>query len=232
MTNTLIKAVITAAGVAFTAIATACTSPPAPAIDSFDKPSSTSAPQTIYLEPSWAFDIYDERRVVGAADSVFVGTVNEIVGTVNRTAMPETQFSVTVLSVIKGDLAGNVVVNQQGGYDPVRNQAIYTEGDAPLNTGQSYIFSTVFDPAISAENFIPIVGAVPVDTADVANLDPNVAQRGSVAPGLPGELQEALSAVENEIPFDPNNTGLSDGLETELPEASDLPPQVDGEPVR
>ncbi|MBY6681865.1 hypothetical protein HQ312_12455 [Rhodococcus sp. BP-316] len=232
MNNTLTKILVVTAGVAFTAVATACTSSPAPATNPNEELRSTTAPQTVYLEPSWAFDIYDQRRVVGAADSVFVGTVNQVIGTVNRTAMPETQFSVTVLSVIKGDLAGDVVVNQQGGYDPVSDQAIYTEGDTPLNIGQSYIFSTVLDTAISAENFIPIVGAVPVDTADVVNLDPELAQRGGVAAGLPEEVQEAVSAVENEIPFDPNNTGLGDGSEAELPEGPDLPPQVDGEPVR
>ncbi len=69
-----------------------------------------------------AFDVSDERNLVGFADNVFVGRVAKKVG--NRGSMrsglgmPHTLFSVEVSENVKGKLGGAVTVAQPGGYEP------------------------------------------------------------------------------------------------------------------
>ena len=110
------------------------------------------------VDPAYAFDAKDERKLVGASENVFLGRVVEksgtelIEGTQEPPGMPEapglpdTQFSVEVLRAVKGDLAGNVTVSQHGGYDPATGQEAVVEDDHPLRPGQVYMFSTNHDP--------------------------------------------------------------------------------------
>lgn len=81
---------------------------------------------------SYAFDVMDERKLVGSADNVFLGRVVEELGTeeiprsgpdheappmeVEGPRMPRTEFSVEVLRNIKGNLSGTVTVSQTGGW--------------------------------------------------------------------------------------------------------------------
>jgi ribosomal protein L7/L12 len=72
---------------------------------------------------SFAFDVSDDRKLVGHADDVFVGLVLRRAGEEGLPTsdlgmeMAQTQFAVEVLENIKGELSGAVTVNQLGGYE-------------------------------------------------------------------------------------------------------------------
>lgn len=75
---------------------------------------------------AYAFDVKDEKLLVGASDNVFVGRVVEKVGVSGLDSVgvsdqldvpiPRTQFSVAVLENVKGSLEDTVTVSQDGGY--------------------------------------------------------------------------------------------------------------------
>jgi hypothetical protein len=94
-----------------------------------------------------AFDVTDDRKLVGFADNVFVGRVAEKVGTegsVESTTavMASTRFSVEVLENVKGNLQGVVTVEQDGGYDPTQGCVMLMEDDPLLKPGQEILFLT------------------------------------------------------------------------------------------
>lgn len=104
------------------------------------------------MEPLYAFDARDKRKLVGYATNVFVGSVVEETGLEGASlsgpgdkTLPKTQFSVEVSRNVKGDLGGDTVtVSQTGGYDEEGREA-RVEDDSPLQLGQEYLFSTSYD---------------------------------------------------------------------------------------
>lgn len=111
---------------------------------------SNEGPST--MEPLYAFDARDKRKLVGYATNVFVGRVVEETGSEGaplsgpgEKTLPKTQFSVEVSENIKGDLGGDTVtVSQTGGYVEEGREA-RVEDDSPLQPGQEYLFSTSYD---------------------------------------------------------------------------------------
>lgn len=96
--------------------------------------------ETVALHANQAIDTSDDRRLVGFADDVFVGEVLARTGQTSELAVPETQYSVRVLEVVKGALAGTVTVNQFGGDKGGR--PVRLDGDELLEPGQTYLFAT------------------------------------------------------------------------------------------
>ncbi len=157
---------------------------------------SDAGPST--MEPLYAFDAKDKRKLVGYATNVFVGRVGKETGSEGaplsgpgKKTLPKTQFSVEVSRNIKGDLGGDTVtVSQTGGYDEEGREA-RVEGDSPLRPGQEYLFSTSYDEeegryVIVAQPF----GAVLIEGEE---------QRG--------EAEERFVQAEAEqIPPDPTNS--------------------------
>jgi hypothetical protein len=100
------------------------------------------------MHAQYPADFSEDENLVGAADNIFVGKVISGYGNKQRGSGPETQFKVEVVDNIKGELNGEVVVNQQGGY---RDGELYVfEGDlfsdndkeSLLQVGSTYLFST------------------------------------------------------------------------------------------
>ncbi len=92
-----------------------------------------------------AFSASDDTDLVGFADNVFVGRVEEKVGTIGMEParpMGSTRFSVKVLENVKGGLGGIVTVSQQGSYDPERGCVMLMEDDPLLEPGQEVLFFT------------------------------------------------------------------------------------------
>jgi hypothetical protein len=58
--------------------------------------------------------------------------------------VPRTQFSVTVLKNVKGDLSGEVTVSQTGGYDKAESHEVRVEGDPLLQPEQESLFVTSY----------------------------------------------------------------------------------------
>lgn len=111
---------------------------------------------------AFAYDVSDKRKLVGAAENVFIGQVQEQKTTVTipdtgpPPGVPYTRYSVEVQRNIKGDLSGTVTVSQQGGVvsyipesGPEAGQRIRElqalNGDTLLNTGKPYLFVTRYD---------------------------------------------------------------------------------------
>ena len=93
-----------------------------------------------------AFSALDDSDLVGFADNVFVGRVEEKVGTTQEKpggmTAGSTRFSVEVVQNVKGRLGGVVTVSQEGSYDPGRGCAILMEDDPLLEPGQEIMFFT------------------------------------------------------------------------------------------
>src|SRR5712692_5597487 len=73
------------------------------------------------MHASLAIPLADDRVLMGASHNVFVGKVISQIGTraeplSSGKAIPITQFSVELISNVKGNLQGTVTVEQSGGY--------------------------------------------------------------------------------------------------------------------
>ena len=113
---------------------------------------ATGGGEVINLEVNYAFEPADEKQLIGFATNVFVGRVVEKVGAEGAPlsgpggeVLPRTQFSVTVLKNIKGDLGGRVTVSQTGGYDSAQGRRVRVEGDPLLQPGQQRLFVTSYN---------------------------------------------------------------------------------------
>ena len=110
------------------------------------------------IDPEYSADFSNDKILVGASQNIFVGKVVQEKSTKELGFGPETQFEVQVFSNIKGNLSGNVVVDQQGGYE---NGVLYVVGDndesgdavSPsssanshlLQPGSTYLFATRYN---------------------------------------------------------------------------------------
>jgi hypothetical protein len=92
------------------------------------------------VAPIYSSDFSDIKVLVGAAHNIFIGRVVEQVSTKERGIGPETQFAVDVVSNIKGNLDGRVVVNQQAGF---RDGTLYviSDNDPRSNNVQDYLLT-------------------------------------------------------------------------------------------
>lgn len=103
------------------------------------------------------FDLSDKSLYVGYSDYVFVGKVENVVyggkyakgkyypnGTIttDNIAIPYTEYEITVIKDIKGNLTeGNTVfVKKHAGIDLSRNILNILQGDIMPNSGEEYIF--------------------------------------------------------------------------------------------
>ena len=146
------------------------------------------------VEVDYAFDPKDERKLVGFADNVFFGRVVQRVGTEGLpTSKPgetikQTQFSVEVGENVKGQLAGTVTVNQEGGRDEQAGALELVEGDPLLTPGQEYLFVTRYDEG----NDWHTIAAQPYGDVKVKD--------GADKKALKDKFEKAK---KEEIPYDP-----------------------------
>lgn len=146
-------------------------------------------------------DLSDDRKLVGLADSVFFGQVREGLGQTEEFGWPETQFSVKVLQVLKGSVAGVVTINQQGGYRTEDNSPFRVEGDPQLlEPGKSYLFVTRPFQQKGWNTLVPGYGNIELRVPKHA-IDDEVLGSQHAA-----ELRARFTdAIEREIPYDPNS---------------------------
>lgn len=125
-----------------------------------DQPPKNPVIQT--LQASYAFDVTDPQRLVGWADHVFIGKVVEMSGTSDEYGMLETQFKVEVAENIKGELQGQVMVNQQGGYEG--ENLILVENDQLLKEGESYLFISKKNEEQDWHTIVSVYGDIPINS--------------------------------------------------------------------
>ena len=142
--------------------------------------------------PDYVTDVQDQRRLAGLADAIFVGEVLEQIGTKSITeGIPETQFRVQVVESLKGDLSGQVTVNQA-----------MIDGDTPIAPGTSYIFSTLSLPSENWHTIVPNVGRIDLSPDDAHKVE-NGAQSRSANTDEPESVRNMKDSIANEIPFTP-----------------------------
>lgn len=119
------------------------------------------------VQASSVTDVSDDRRLVGFADNVFIGRVQEQLETHSPdNIFPETLFSVEVIKNIKGELTGTVIVNQQGGYSEEDKVIYLFEDDTLLEVGKIYLFATLVggnDKWKEWHTLIPVYGDIPIE---------------------------------------------------------------------
>ncbi|ORI28141.1 hypothetical protein BJI47_00670 [Rhodococcus sp. 1168] len=147
----------------------------------------------------WAYDIENEYMVAGAADTVIAGTVlAEIIPSDTRMAPnPETQFTVRVDSILKGDAPEEIVVSQLGGFSPEKNAFIMSGDDPLMEVGGSYVMSLVFDPAVTWYTASPATNGIEV-ISTAAEGAPQ--RRGEAESDVVSRMRDV---VANEIPPQP-----------------------------
>jgi hypothetical protein len=104
----------------------------------------TSGPRGMLIPlPSYVADYSQPTTLLGATHNIFVGKVMKQVGNKDFSGNPATQFSVDVLHSIKGEIAKQTIVEQEGGY---RNGVLYLIDSNPLiQSGSTYLFSTRYN---------------------------------------------------------------------------------------
>lgn len=102
---------------------------------------------SIGIDDAYVDNFSDDRILMGASHDVFIGKVIAQTSNEPENVMAQTQFSVQVISNIKGNLDGTVIVNQQGGYD--KNGTFYyvEDGSPMLQVGETYLLVTRFSQA-------------------------------------------------------------------------------------
>jgi hypothetical protein len=102
--------------------------------------------------PIYDLDPRDDRALAGYATDIFIGRVLDQTGTAGAPTsapgqeLPQSQFAVEVLHVVKGQAGGVVTVNQVGGLDTQVGELMLLEGDLLLRPGASELFLLVSVP--------------------------------------------------------------------------------------
>jgi hypothetical protein len=128
-----------------------------------------SADNVILMEAHASFidDFSDKKKLVGATNNVFVGKVIEQAGTKSLDGGPETQFTVEVITNVKGKLSGQVLVNQQGGYQENsegQTELLLIEDDQLLVPGETYLFATRYLESENWHTVVPAFGDIKIDS--------------------------------------------------------------------
>lgn len=135
--------------------------------------------KTVDVHASYVFEAQEDPRLVGFSENVFVGTVIRNTGSTANAYIPQGQFEVQVKESIKGNLSGNVIVNQWGGYDAADQTTYLVEGDPLLKPGETAVFVTGARPGSAVQDIV----AQPY---------------GHVIVGNPGESDEAIRTEEEQ----------------------------------
>ncbi|MBT2681034.1 hypothetical protein J7E38_18750 [Bacillus sp. ISL-35] len=141
-------------------------------------------PEVQNIPASYAFDVTDQKQLVGWADNVFIGKVEETKGTSNEDGILETQYEVEVAENIKGQLNGRIMVNQQGGFEG--NKLVLVENDQLLKEGESYLFVSRQNKQHGWHTIVPAYGDIMIE---------NETQKEEL-------IAIYKAAYENEVPFE------------------------------
>ena len=98
-------------------------------------------PTVVYNSVVYAFNIDNPREFAGFADYVFVGQVEEKIGTERRDDGPYTQYKVTVLNNLKGELITDkpIILNKHGGLIKEKNVLSLLEEDFLPEDGEEIL---------------------------------------------------------------------------------------------
>lgn len=157
-----------------------------------------------HLQPSFKVDVNDLNELVGDADYVFVGYIDELVGTVYKNPViietengpkevldPYTEYSVTVIDNIKGSLKKDVPIPMQktGGLSKDESMYLLYENDELPEVGEHYILVAHAQP----DGSLLISGPNSSIVLDIQSQGESVVSQG---------YQDYKEAYKNEIKTD------------------------------
>ncbi|MCG8539768.1 MAG: hypothetical protein MJA82_07480 [Clostridia bacterium] len=157
-----------------------------------------------HLQPSFKVDVNDLNELVGDADYVFVGYIDELVGTVYKNPViietengpkevldPYTEYSVTVIDNIKGNLKKDVPIPMQktGGLSKDESMYLLYENDELPEVGEHYILVAHAQP----DGSLLISGPNSSIVLDIQSQGESVVSQG---------YQDYKEAYKNEIKTD------------------------------
>ncbi len=163
---------------------------------------------TSYLHGSFRIDVYDQSALVGDADYVFAGRVEEqtdteykfsVVGETSdgpvELSSPYTNYSVTVLKNIKGELIQDsaIPVQKAGGLEKDKSTSFVYEDDVLPEAGEIYVFFAYAQPdgslLVSGPN-----SNIPLEITTNKKININI----DSALNKTEEYKDVLSALENQ----------------------------------
>ena len=145
----------------------------------------------------WTIDKTNDRELAGAAHNIFFGQVIRESG--SKTLFnwgPQTQFEVKVFEVLKGNLSGTVIVNQEAGYYEDGGEYHIEGEDGFLQEGKSYFFATRTSKHHDWHTVISYYGDVELDVPDDSDKD------SVLSSDLAKKYRNRFTkAIENEVPY-------------------------------
>ncbi|WP_433661032.1 hypothetical protein ACQPW1_01800 [Nocardia sp. CA-128927] len=175
----------------------------------------------VHVTVDSAVDPNDREAVAGWADAIFVGTVQKYLSTeAPESRTPETQYQVSVVDELKGDLPATVVVNQLGG--TARNgDIVVVDNVPPLDREKTYLFTTRY---YAEKKWLTMAFA-----RELAGPEAEAAQRAGKNPAdraaEPEAVKRMRDAITHEKPFGDEVT------RPKLPDPASLPSNVTGIPT-
>lgn len=148
-------------------------------------------------------DLSDDRKLAGFVQDIFIGRVLGKLGQTEERGLPETQFKVRVLDTLKGEVQGDITVNQQGGIREADNSIYRREGDPNLlEAGKAYLFATRYYDVEDWHTVMPGYGNLEIeDSKDLSDI-------GVLSSSHAVQLKVRFSdAITNEIPYNPGAPG-------------------------
>lgn len=161
----------------------------------------TLHPPAVYISHAHAAtDLSDDRKLAGFTQNIFIGRVLGKLGQTEERGWPETQFKVRVLDTLKGQVQGDVTVNQQGGTRSADSSIYRREGDPNLlEPGKTYLFATRYYDVEDWHTVMPGYGNLEIkDSKDLSDIE-------VLSSSHTVQLKTRFSdAIANEIPYNPS----------------------------
>lgn len=159
------------------------------------------------LEAFYIIDIYDPAARIGDADHVFVGRVDEMTGTSYKfpvmieneigigkkeVTTPHTNYMITVLENIKGDLVTNhsIPVEKAGGWSKDGKRLTLHDNDSLPEVGRYYIFTGY----VQDDGMLLVSG--PFSNIEITSVTITTDSREDIRRS--SEYQEAVTAFQNQ----------------------------------
>lgn len=155
-------------------------------------------PRVYITRASYAFDVSDERRLANFCDNVFTGQVIAQVSS-NKDLIPETQYKVLVKENLKGNLTGEVIVNQLSGYGDDGNLYLY-DGDKLLEPDQLYLFAGRYDEKNGYYTVVPNYGDLPLQVDQEQKSGPK--ENVNYDAKSKRVIEDMKFGIKNQIPYD------------------------------
>ncbi|KGL38156.1 hypothetical protein BMT55_09710 [Listeria newyorkensis] len=175
------------------------------------KPSETDKIPTSYMHGSFVIDVDNPEATVGFSDYTFIGYVNKKTGTryedaqtmeqengsTKEASTPYTQYSVTVIENIKGELEQDkeISLEKAGGINEENTEYFLYEEDSLPSQGKYYIFTA------NAQDDGSLLVSGPNSNVLIDDINTKNKAAAEEEVVVTETAKEYTEAYENEIPY-------------------------------